>query len=256
MQADGSLERLAKESDALRQAYGHFFDLTIVNNDISDTIATLELAIEKMHSSSQWVPVGWLYWPDGHIQNRSSQATNINTIGTATTVAAAGITINNGNGGMDSNCNEMLLLRSSNNGTRRVTGAASRGCGVGRERSFDHDDGVDAVVYNDYGDDGDGDMDGTFGEDGEEENECDCEICAGIVGGVVSGRGGIGQLSGSQFNLKWEWKWLRERSGASTNQATNEATLEKTYKNYVNSHTQQWYRQKILYEYIAIYTYI
>lgn len=47
----------------LRQAYGHFFDLTIVNNDIAETIAALEAAIEKVHSSSQWVPVGWLYWP-------------------------------------------------------------------------------------------------------------------------------------------------------------------------------------------------
>lgn len=47
----------------LRQAYGHFFDLTIVNNDIGETIAALEAAIEKVHSSSQWVPVGWLYWP-------------------------------------------------------------------------------------------------------------------------------------------------------------------------------------------------
>ncbi|XP_035777652.1 peripheral plasma membrane protein CASK-like isoform X7 [Anopheles albimanus] len=58
---DGSLERLAKESDMLRQAYGHFFDLTIVNNDIGETIATLENAIDKVHSTSQWVPVSWLY---------------------------------------------------------------------------------------------------------------------------------------------------------------------------------------------------
>jgi hypothetical protein len=35
---DGSLERLAKESDCLKQAYGHYFDLTIVNNDIDETI--------------------------------------------------------------------------------------------------------------------------------------------------------------------------------------------------------------------------
>ncbi|XP_038114078.1 peripheral plasma membrane protein CASK isoform X7 [Culex quinquefasciatus] len=58
---DGSLERLAKESDMLRQAYGHFFDLTIVNNDIGETIAMLENAIDKVHSTSQWVPVSWLY---------------------------------------------------------------------------------------------------------------------------------------------------------------------------------------------------
>ncbi|XP_037025999.1 peripheral plasma membrane protein CASK isoform X3 [Bradysia coprophila] len=58
---DGSLERLAKESDMLRHAYGHFFDLTIVNNDIGETIIALESAIDKVHSTSQWVPVSWLY---------------------------------------------------------------------------------------------------------------------------------------------------------------------------------------------------
>lgn len=61
-QYDGSLERLAKESDLLRQAYGHFFDLTIVNNDIEETITTLERAIERVHTTAQWVPVSWVYW--------------------------------------------------------------------------------------------------------------------------------------------------------------------------------------------------
>ncbi|XP_048506288.1 peripheral plasma membrane protein CASK isoform X4 [Athalia rosae] len=58
---DGSLERLAKESDMLRQAYGHFFDLTIVNNDIEETIASLEAAIERVHTTPQWIPVSWVY---------------------------------------------------------------------------------------------------------------------------------------------------------------------------------------------------
>uniref|UniRef100_T1IN86 Peripheral plasma membrane protein CASK n=1 Tax=Strigamia maritima TaxID=126957 RepID=T1IN86_STRMM len=58
---DGSLERLAKESDLLRQAYGHFFDLTIVNNDIEETIQLLECAIEKIGTTPQWVPVSWVY---------------------------------------------------------------------------------------------------------------------------------------------------------------------------------------------------
>ncbi|XP_024084788.1 peripheral plasma membrane protein CASK isoform X1 [Cimex lectularius] len=58
---DGSLERLAKESELLRQAYGHFFDLTIVNNDIDETIATLEKALDKVHSTPQWIPVSWVY---------------------------------------------------------------------------------------------------------------------------------------------------------------------------------------------------
>ena len=68
MQYDGSLERLAKESDMLRQAYGHFFDLTIVNNDIAETIQTLENAIDKVHSQPQWVPVSWLYWQDSELE--------------------------------------------------------------------------------------------------------------------------------------------------------------------------------------------
>lgn len=67
-QYDGSLERLAKESDMLRQLYGHFFDLTIVNNDISETIATLETAIERVHTTPQWVPVSWLYWQDSELE--------------------------------------------------------------------------------------------------------------------------------------------------------------------------------------------
>ncbi|XP_011497915.1 PREDICTED: peripheral plasma membrane protein CASK isoform X1 [Ceratosolen solmsi marchali] len=58
---DGSLERLVKESEMLRQAYGHFFDLTIVNNDIDETIAQLEDAIERFHTTPQWVPVSWVY---------------------------------------------------------------------------------------------------------------------------------------------------------------------------------------------------
>ncbi|KAG8177615.1 hypothetical protein JTE90_019642 [Oedothorax gibbosus] len=58
---DGSLERLYKESELLRQAYGHFFDQTIVNNDIEDTIRTLEKTLDKVHSSTQWVPVTWVY---------------------------------------------------------------------------------------------------------------------------------------------------------------------------------------------------
>lgn len=69
MQYDGSLERLSKESDMLKQAYGHFFDLTIANNNITETILALETAIEKLHSSPQWVPVPWLYWQDSELDD-------------------------------------------------------------------------------------------------------------------------------------------------------------------------------------------
>ncbi|CAL1530301.1 unnamed protein product, partial [Lymnaea stagnalis] len=55
------LERLANESKLLEKAYGHFFDLKIVNNDIDETIQTLEKAIQEICSTPQWVPVSWVY---------------------------------------------------------------------------------------------------------------------------------------------------------------------------------------------------
>jgi len=58
---DGSLERLARESELLEQAYGHYFDLKIVNNDIEETIRTLEQAIDEVCTTPQWVPVSWVY---------------------------------------------------------------------------------------------------------------------------------------------------------------------------------------------------
>lgn len=45
----------------LKQLYGHFFDLTIVNNDIEETIRQLEKSIETMNMTPQWVPVSWVY---------------------------------------------------------------------------------------------------------------------------------------------------------------------------------------------------
>uniref|UniRef100_H2ZK21 Peripheral plasma membrane protein CASK n=1 Tax=Ciona savignyi TaxID=51511 RepID=H2ZK21_CIOSA len=61
LEEDESLDRLQKESELLREAYQHYFDITIVNNDIDQTINALEAAIEKVCSSEQWVPVSWVY---------------------------------------------------------------------------------------------------------------------------------------------------------------------------------------------------
>ncbi|XP_068732221.1 peripheral plasma membrane protein CASK-like [Montipora capricornis] len=59
--ADESLQRLSEESESLRKSYGHLFDLTIVNNDIDDTIRLLESSFERLHTTPQWVPVSWVY---------------------------------------------------------------------------------------------------------------------------------------------------------------------------------------------------
>ncbi|XP_052702993.1 peripheral plasma membrane protein CASK-like isoform X10 [Crassostrea angulata] len=61
LQEDISLERLATESELLEKAYGHYFDLKIVNNDIDETIRKLEQAIDQVSTTSQWVPVSWVY---------------------------------------------------------------------------------------------------------------------------------------------------------------------------------------------------
>jgi len=58
---DGSLERLVRESELLRQNYGHFFDLSIINNDIEETIRILQRTVNNLCSQSQWVPVSWVY---------------------------------------------------------------------------------------------------------------------------------------------------------------------------------------------------
>ncbi|MCP9263192.1 Peripheral plasma membrane protein CASK [Dirofilaria immitis] len=58
---DGSLERLLRESEILRQAFGHVFDYVILNNDIDETIRQLELIVEKLNACPQWIPVSWVY---------------------------------------------------------------------------------------------------------------------------------------------------------------------------------------------------
>ncbi|XP_019957841.1 peripheral plasma membrane protein CASK isoform X10 [Paralichthys olivaceus] len=61
MTEDDSLERLQKESEMLQHTYAHYFDQTIINNEIDDTIRLLEEAVDLVSTTSQWVPVSWVY---------------------------------------------------------------------------------------------------------------------------------------------------------------------------------------------------
>ncbi|XP_029458993.1 peripheral plasma membrane protein CASK isoform X6 [Rhinatrema bivittatum] len=58
---DESLQRLQKESEILQRTYAHYFDLTIINNEIDETIRHLEEAIELVCTAPQWLPVSWVY---------------------------------------------------------------------------------------------------------------------------------------------------------------------------------------------------
>ncbi|XP_077954315.1 peripheral plasma membrane protein CASK isoform X13 [Gasterosteus aculeatus] len=59
--SDDSLQRLQKESEMLQGTYAHYFDQTIINNEIDDTIRLLEEAVDLVSTTSQWVPVSWVY---------------------------------------------------------------------------------------------------------------------------------------------------------------------------------------------------
>ncbi|XP_036396491.1 peripheral plasma membrane protein CASK isoform X4 [Megalops cyprinoides] len=58
---DESLQRLQKESEILQKTYAHYFDQTIINNEIDETIRHLEEAIDLVCTTAQWVPVSWVY---------------------------------------------------------------------------------------------------------------------------------------------------------------------------------------------------
>uniref|UniRef100_H3DAM6 Calcium/calmodulin-dependent serine protein kinase b n=1 Tax=Tetraodon nigroviridis TaxID=99883 RepID=H3DAM6_TETNG len=61
MTEDESLQRLQKESEMLQRTYAHYFDQTIINNEIDDTIRLLEEAVDLVSTTAQWVPVSWVY---------------------------------------------------------------------------------------------------------------------------------------------------------------------------------------------------
>ncbi|XP_052462306.1 peripheral plasma membrane protein CASK isoform X11 [Carassius gibelio] len=61
MNEDESLQRLQKESEILQKTYAHYFDQTIINNEIDETIRLLEEAIDLVCTTGQWVPVSWVY---------------------------------------------------------------------------------------------------------------------------------------------------------------------------------------------------
>ncbi|XP_036807790.1 peripheral plasma membrane protein CASK isoform X1 [Oncorhynchus mykiss] len=58
---DDSLQRLQKESEGLQKTYAHYFDQTVINNEIDDTIRLLEEAVNLVCTTAQWVPVSWVY---------------------------------------------------------------------------------------------------------------------------------------------------------------------------------------------------
>ncbi|KAM9462230.1 MAGUK p55 subfamily member 2b isoform 2-T2 [Clarias gariepinus] len=58
---DCELKRTVEESERIQRAYGHYFDLTIVNDNLDGAYRSLKVALERLSTEHQWVPVSWVF---------------------------------------------------------------------------------------------------------------------------------------------------------------------------------------------------
>ncbi|KAJ8404399.1 hypothetical protein AAFF_G00341720 [Aldrovandia affinis] len=58
---DGELKRTIDESGRIQRAYGHYFDLTIINDSLEGTFRALRASLEQLGAQQQWVPVSWVF---------------------------------------------------------------------------------------------------------------------------------------------------------------------------------------------------
>lgn len=58
---DSELRRTVDESERIKRAYGHYFDLCIVNDGLEAAFRSLRSALEKLSTEQQWVPVSWVF---------------------------------------------------------------------------------------------------------------------------------------------------------------------------------------------------
>uniref|UniRef100_A0A1A7W7U7 Membrane protein, palmitoylated 6b (MAGUK p55 subfamily member 6) n=1 Tax=Iconisemion striatum TaxID=60296 RepID=A0A1A7W7U7_9TELE len=58
---DEELHRTCDESDRLKAACGHYFDLAIINENLDETYRTVKAALETVSKNPQWVPVTWVF---------------------------------------------------------------------------------------------------------------------------------------------------------------------------------------------------
>ncbi|XP_026149141.1 MAGUK p55 subfamily member 6a [Mastacembelus armatus] len=58
---ENDLKKTVDESARIRRGYSHFFDLTIVNDNLDKAFDQLQEAVEKLFIEPQWVPVSWVY---------------------------------------------------------------------------------------------------------------------------------------------------------------------------------------------------
>ncbi|XP_063210700.1 MAGUK p55 subfamily member 2 isoform X5 [Chroicocephalus ridibundus] len=58
---EADAKRTVEESDRIQRGYGHYFDLSLTNDDLERTFGRLREAMDRLRAQPQWVPVSWVY---------------------------------------------------------------------------------------------------------------------------------------------------------------------------------------------------
>ncbi|XP_061299489.1 MAGUK p55 subfamily member 2 isoform X3 [Pezoporus flaviventris] len=58
---EADARRTVEESSRIQRGYGHYFDLSLTNDDLERTFGRLREAMERLRVQPQWVPVSWVY---------------------------------------------------------------------------------------------------------------------------------------------------------------------------------------------------
>ncbi|XP_066837804.1 MAGUK p55 subfamily member 2 isoform X2 [Anser cygnoides] len=58
---EADARRTVEESSRIQRGYGHYFDLSLTNDDLERTFGRLRQAMERLRAEPQWVPVSWVY---------------------------------------------------------------------------------------------------------------------------------------------------------------------------------------------------
>ena len=55
------LTETVRENDEIKDIYSHYFDITLCNEKLEDTVDQLIQHLNHLASNSQWVPISWVY---------------------------------------------------------------------------------------------------------------------------------------------------------------------------------------------------
>ncbi|XP_051659604.1 MAGUK p55 subfamily member 2 isoform X4 [Manacus candei] len=58
---EADAQRTVEESSRIQRGYGHYFDLSLINDDLERTFGRLREAMDHLRVQPQWVPVTWVY---------------------------------------------------------------------------------------------------------------------------------------------------------------------------------------------------